>query len=107
MRKWTLARGGRHQDFGDDLKHHGVLSAASASEYTRDAAGRLRRVLRQAACLGNLAAGRARYIGSVMFSGGRDHTAAPGAPEVLIPLADNPRVKSLLEKARYALDANG
>jgi 2-oxoisovalerate dehydrogenase E1 component len=44
----------------------------------------------------------------VMFSNGRIEKMAEGKPDVLIPtIAENPRTKGLVGKARYGLDADG
>ena len=48
------------------------------------------------------------YIGRVMFSNTPAETLEPGRkPEVLLPLAENPRVKKIEGKARYGLDEAG
>ena len=47
-------------------------------------------------------------IARIMYSNGHKKTMEEGrAPEVLMPKADNPRVKSLALKARWAFDENG
>lgn len=93
--------------YGDYLEKHGLLSAAEREQVRREAAERLGRVLRRAAGLETAPRVEPEYIGRVMFSGGRGRAAAQGTPDVLIPLAENPRLKSLQEKARFALDADG
>lgn len=46
-------------------------------------------------------------IGELMFSGERLDAMAEGEPETLLPLEDNPRVKQLAGKERYAFDDEG
>ena len=47
------------------------------------------------------------YISTVMFSNTKAEKLDDRKPEVLIPLEENPRVKSLARKERYAFDGNG
>ncbi len=47
------------------------------------------------------------YISTVMFSNTKAEKLDDREPEVLIPLDENPRVKSLAKKERYAFDKNG
>ncbi len=47
------------------------------------------------------------YISTVMFSNTKAEKLDDREPEVLIPLDENPRVKSLARKERYAFDENG
>ncbi|RMB61852.1 alpha-ketoacid dehydrogenase subunit alpha/beta [Tessaracoccus antarcticus] len=47
------------------------------------------------------------FIESVMYSNGNKEKMADGEPELLEPLEDNARVKSLKNKIRTALDADG
>jgi len=46
-------------------------------------------------------------IGKMMFSNGSYDKMEEGTPEVLIPLEDNPHVKSLKNKERFYLDKDG
>lgn len=46
-------------------------------------------------------------IGSMMFSNGSVECMEKGKPEVLIPLEENPRIKSLKNKERFHLDRDG
>jgi 2-oxoisovalerate dehydrogenase E1 component len=46
-------------------------------------------------------------IGKMMFSNGSADRLGEGAPEVLIPLDENPRVRSLKTKERFYKDKNG
>ncbi len=93
--------------YGDYLEEHGIMAAAKRQQLEQDATERMRCILRRAACLDTSPRVAPEFIGSVMFSGGRSDTDGQTAPEVLIPLQDNPRVKSLQEKARFALDTDG
>ena len=47
------------------------------------------------------------YISTVMFSNQKIEKMEDRAPDVLIPLEENPRVKALAKKERYAFDKNG
>ncbi len=47
------------------------------------------------------------YISTVMFSNQKVEKMEDRKPDVLIPLKENPRVKSLAKKERYAFDKNG
>ncbi|MGV8845225.1 alpha-ketoacid dehydrogenase subunit alpha/beta [Tessaracoccus sp.] len=47
------------------------------------------------------------FIESVMYSNGNKEKMAEGEPELLEPLEENARVKSLKKKVRTALDADG
>ena len=46
-------------------------------------------------------------IGKMMFSNGSEDRMEEGVPEVLIPLEENPRVKSLKNKERFYKDKDG
>ncbi len=46
-------------------------------------------------------------IGKLMFSNGSIDKMEEGEPEVLMPLAENPRVKQLTTKERFAFDKEG
>ena len=46
-------------------------------------------------------------IGDMMFSGGSVDSFSDERPEVLIPLEENPRVKKIANKERFAFDAEG
>ena len=46
-------------------------------------------------------------IGSMMFSNGSVESMEKGKPEVLIPIDENPRIKSLKNKERFYLDRDG
>jgi 2-oxoisovalerate dehydrogenase E1 component len=48
-----------------------------------------------------------QFIESVMFSNGRVEKFDDRAPELLVPISENPRVKALAGKARYGFDAEG
>jgi 2-oxoisovalerate dehydrogenase E1 component len=46
-------------------------------------------------------------IGNMMFSNGSADAMGSGIPQTLIPLEENPRVKSIKQKERYFLDKTG
>jgi 2-oxoisovalerate dehydrogenase E1 component len=47
------------------------------------------------------------FIGKMMFSNGSQNSMEDGTPEVLMPMEENPRVKSLKNKARFYKDSEG
>ena len=49
----------------------------------------------------------AETIGDMMFSNGSVDRFSDAEPEVLMPLEENPRVKIIANKERFAFDANG
>jgi len=50
---------------------------------------------------------QSEIIGDLMFSNKKVEKYDSREPEVLLPVKDNPRVKSIEKKARYGLDENG
>ena len=46
-------------------------------------------------------------IGEMMFSNGSVDTMEDGEPEVLMPMEENPRIKQIARKERYAFDKQG
>ena len=93
--------------FGDYLREHGVLTEARMVELKARVVERTAKALERASSLEVSPRVEGAYIESVMFSNGRADRLEDREPEVLIPLEDNPRVKSLKKKARYALDEKG
>jgi 2-oxoisovalerate dehydrogenase E1 component len=49
----------------------------------------------------------AEIIGDMMFSNGSVDSLSDATPEVLLPLEENPRVKKIAAKERFAFDENG
>ena len=49
----------------------------------------------------------ADIIGEMMFSNGSVESFSDAKPEVLMPMAENPRVKKIANKERFAFDAEG
>lgn len=49
----------------------------------------------------------AELIGDMMFSNGSVNSFSDAKPEVLIPIEENPRVKRITGKERFAFDTNG
>ena len=49
----------------------------------------------------------AEVIGDMMFSNGSVDSFSDAKPEVLIPMEENPRVKKIANKERFAFDADG
>src|SRR5690554_2178486 len=50
---------------------------------------------------------RAEIIGEMMFSNGSVDSFSDATPEVLMPIEENPRVKRIAGKERFAFDENG
>jgi len=46
-------------------------------------------------------------IGDMMFSNGSVDSFSDAKPDVLIPMEENPRVKRIAAKERFAFDADG
>ena len=49
----------------------------------------------------------AEVIGDMMFSNGSVDSFSTATPDVLLPMEENPRVKRIAAKERFAFDANG
>lgn len=94
-------------DFGAYLVANGAASATDLEAARARAIETIERAVRiatdDAACPRVTGA----FIESVMFSNGRAEKLADGEAELSQTPAENPRVKSLAGKARYAFDAEG
>lgn len=95
------------QGFGSYLESNGVLTAAEMDEYKAAATAKISKALSLASSLEVSPRVEPAFIESVMFSDEKVEKFDDREPEVLIPKEDNPRVKSLRNKARFALDENG
>ncbi|MEK7476014.1 MAG: thiamine pyrophosphate-dependent enzyme [Candidatus Coatesbacteria bacterium] len=82
----------------------GIATEAELSALRETAAARVLRALERVVSSPRV---DAAFIDSVMYSNGRADRMADGVPAVLIPKADNPRLKALAGKARFGLDAAG
>lgn len=94
-------------DFGAYLVFNGAASTSDLDAARARAIETIERAVRiatdDAACPRVTGA----FIESVMFSNGTAEKLADGEAELSLPAAENPRVKSLAAKARFALDADG
>ena len=93
--------------YGAYLKERGVLSDSDLADLKQDAVDRITRVMRLAISLETSPRPSGELIETVMFSNQQVDAFDDREPEVLIPQAENPRVKSLARKQRYAFDKNG
>jgi 2-oxoisovalerate dehydrogenase E1 component len=93
--------------YGSYLVDHGATTRDALQAEREAVRRRLERVVRLVTT--DAAAHRVSgpFIESVMFSGARAERLDDRAPELLQPLAENPRVKALAQKARSAFDADG
>jgi 2-oxoisovalerate dehydrogenase E1 component len=95
------------KSYGEYLESNGVLSGTEMDDYKNTVTQKVTKALSLASSLEVSPRVEPQYIESVMFSNGTVERFDDRAPEVLHPIDENPRVKSLKNKARYALDENG
>ncbi len=93
--------------YGKYLIDHGVIGESEAERYKERVVAKITKALRLASSLDDSPRVDARFIESVMFSNGAVDALDRRDPEVLIPLEENPRVRSLARKERFARDASG
>ena len=89
------------------LKDHGALSEDAVAEMRAGVTEKLIKTLEKAVPLDISPRPSGQFIESVMFSGRKVERFAERSPEMLIPAAENPRVKSLKTKIRTALTPEG
>ncbi len=94
-------------DYGRYLEENGVLSAADREETASVAKGKIARVLKLAIDPEVSPRVGGAFIESVMYSNTPTERMEERRPEVLIEKAQNPRVQSIGQKARYGLDGAG
>ena len=95
------------KSYGEYLESNGVLSRGEMDEYKNAVTQKVTKALSLASSLDVSPRVEPQYIESVMFSNGTVESFDDRTPEVLLPIDDNPRVKSLKNKARFSLDENG
>ncbi|MBD3309432.1 dehydrogenase, partial [candidate division KSB3 bacterium] len=95
------------KSYGEYLEQHGVLTAAEREELQQQVTEKIAHITRLAVSLEVSPRGSGQLIESVMFSNQRREKMEDRDPEVLLPKAENPRVKSLANKQRFAFDENG
>jgi 2-oxoisovalerate dehydrogenase E1 component len=93
--------------FGSYLIEAGVIDQSGADALKAQVVGKTKRALELASDLEISPRVPPQFIESVMFSNGNVEKFDDREPEVLMPLDENPRVKSLSKKIRYGLDADG
>ena len=89
------------------LKSNKAIKAKESNEYKEKVKAKIVKALKLASDLDVSPRASGRFIESVMFSNRQVDKFDDREPEVLIPKEDNPRVKSLKRKARYAFDGDG
>ncbi len=95
------------KSFKDYLIANGVLSASDAEAMQDKVAGKITAAVKQATSLEISPRVQGEYIGRVMFSNTPTESFDDRKPEVLLPLEENPRVKKIAAKERFAFDADG
>ncbi|MDP4226144.1 MAG: transketolase C-terminal domain-containing protein, partial [Bacteroidota bacterium] len=98
-------------DFGNNLAEADVASAAQLDEIRAEIKEQLTRTLKLA--INDEISPRLNLdknpeaIGDMMFSNGSVDKMESREPEVLMPLSENPRVKAIKNKERFAFDKDG
>jgi 2-oxoisovalerate dehydrogenase E1 component len=97
--------------YGKTLTGAGIAGQQQLDDIRNDIAEKITRILKLAidpviSPLIDLIA-NPDAIGSMMFSNGSADRLGDGVPEVLMPMADNPRVKSIATRERFYKDKSG
>ncbi len=93
--------------YRDYLKSNKVITKKELESYQEKVSDKIVKALKLASDLDLSPRVDGSFIERVMFSDQQVDRFADRKPEVLIPMEENPRVKSLKKKARYAYDKNG
>lgn len=95
--------------FGDYLVSNGVLQATDVEKIKESAVEKIKQILTLAISMETSPRipVDSELIGDFMFSNQKIEKFDGRAPEVLLPKEENPRVKSLATKERYAFDGSG
>ncbi len=93
--------------YEDYLKQNRILTSNKVDELKKEAILKITKALKLAVPLEISPRVNPDFIESVMFSNQYKDRMEDRASEVLIPKNDNPRVKSLVPKFRFALDKDG
>jgi 2-oxoisovalerate dehydrogenase E1 component len=93
--------------FADYLVTSGVLSKDQVGAMQEKVAGKIEQACRLAVDLEISPRVPGAFIDTVMFSNGSAEALDDREPEVLMPLAENPRVKQIARKSRSAFDKDG
>ncbi|MCD6347414.1 MAG: dehydrogenase, partial [Bacteroidales bacterium] len=99
------------KSFGGDLAATGVCADADLEELKKQITENTMEIMRLAidpeVSPHMDVVGKPELIGSMMFSNESIDKMEDREPETLLPLEENPRVKQLARKERFALDENG
>lgn len=89
------------------LKSNKAIKAKESKSYREKVKAKIVKALKLASDMEVSPRASGQFIESVMFSNRQVDKFDDREPEVLIPKEENPRVKSLKRKARYAFDEDG
>jgi 2-oxoisovalerate dehydrogenase E1 component len=95
------------ESFASYLVENGVIARADMDAARAKALERLAAVVNLAVSDRDCPRAGGLFIESVMFSNGKVERFGDSKPELLGDLSENPRVKSIAGRARYAFDAEG
>ena len=95
------------EDYYAYLKQHGLVDDKQRTSMETRIRQGIHRAVERAVSLELSPRVTPQYIESVMLSNGNRERFDERTPEVLISKEENPRVKGLLNKHRYAFDADG
>jgi len=93
--------------YEDYLKKNRIITSNKVDALKQEVILRIIKALKLAVSLEISPRVKTDFIETVMFSNQYKDRMEDRTPEVLIPKEDNPRVKSLTYKYRFALDENG
>ena len=93
--------------YGDYLKKNKMITDGEIKELKEKAVGKITTVMKLAVDLEVSPRVEGKFIEDVMFSNEKVDKFDDRKPEVLIPKEENPRLKSLKNKERYAFDHDG
>lgn len=93
--------------FGEYLQEHGVVTADEREALKQKVVEKITHITKLAVSLEISPRPVGEFIETVMFSNGKADKLDNRQPEVLLPKAENPRVKSLANKKRFAFDEQG
>lgn len=94
-------------EYGNYLEKNGVLSSSDKDELKEKVVSKITATMKLAIDLDISPRVDGPFVESVMFSNEKVDRFEDREPEVLLKKEENPRVKSLKNKARYGLDENG
>jgi len=95
------------KEYEDYLKKNRIITSNKVEVLKQEVILRITKALKLAVSLEISPRVEANFIEQVMFSNQNKDKMGDRVPEVLIPKENNPRVKSLTHKYRFALDENG